>query len=353
MKNTLTNVKSKLLPILAFATVLFLFASPTALATSANQSKVTPQLANVPLTIGTAAKAGPAGTSCSSGGCTFVANYGASSVTVISSKNKVLTTITLPSGSCPIGVAYDASTKLVFVADDCLSQVEIINPKTNTLSSKVVSGIGGAAFIACDDAVSACFVTQFGYGTVTPFNPKTLAVGSAVSQCSYYPEFITLDQKTGLLYVGNNYEGCITVENPKTGATSTITVGDEITGVAAVKSGEVYVDDGYYNEVYLVKGTSVVSTISNSGFDELWGNVANSKGTGVIVDSSASSQAFPISGTKVGTGINVGSYPNAACSNSKITDVTNIDSDSVSVISGTKVITTVNTGDEPFGCAFN
>jgi len=343
-------VKTKTLPILAIATVLFLFASPTVFATSSHPA---PQLAITPLTVGAPAVAGPAGTSCKSGGCTYVANYGSASVTVISPSDKVLTTISLPSGSAPIGVAYDAKAKMVFVADYGLSAVDEINPATNKFV-KDVTGFAGAAFIACDDAVPACFVTQFAEGTVTSFNPTSLKVGSPVTQCAAYPEFITFDTKTSELYVGNR-EACITVQDPKTGKTTDISVGDSITGVAAVKNGEVYADDGELSEVFLIKGTTVKSTITNSGFDENWGNTVNVKGTGIYTDSAASDQVYQITGTTVGSAISVGSAPNAACTNLKNNwiYVTNLDSDTVSVISGNTVLTTVNAGTEPFGCGVN
>lgn len=343
-------MKTRILPILAIATVLFLFASPTVFATT----NKTPSLAVNPLTVGTPAVAGPAGTSCSKGGCTFVANYGSSSVTVISPSDKVLTTISLPGGSAPIGVVYDAKAKMIFVADYGLSAIDVINPSTDKFV-KDVTGFAGAAFIACDDSIPACFVTQFGDGTVISFNPTTLKAGKSVTQCGDYPEFITFDAKSGNLYVGNRDPGCITVQNAKTGKTSTISGFDSVTGVAAIKSGLVYADDEELNEVFVISGTKVTKTITNGGFDELWGNTANTKGTGVYVDSPENSEEFAITGTKVSTGIGVGDAPNSACANTSNNwiYVPNLSGDTVSVISGTKVLTTVNAGTEPFGCAAN
>lgn len=332
MNSRFTSRKTRVLSYFAMAFLLMLFSSPATVAQSATTAKTSP---------------------CAKGGCIYVTNSGSGSVSIIANNDSVLSTTNLASGAVPIGAVYDAKAKMVFIADNGNGQVDEINPTTYKVV-KSISGFPGAAFIACDDSIPACFVTQFGQSVVTSFNPTTLKVGKSITQCGAEPEFITFDSSNSMLYVGNN-DGCVTVQNPMTGATTTVTVGETITGVAAAKNGEVYVDDSATNWVYIIKGTSVVQTLSPSGANNLQGDVYSPQLNRIWVANEGANNAFAITGTKIGKAVKLGSEPFSDCydSRNQWTYVVNLGSGTVSVLAGNIVLTTVTVGTGPSGCASN
>ncbi len=102
----------------------------------------------------------------------FVANYGATTVSVISdSTNTVVATVGV--GASPFGVAYDSGRGEVFVANENADDVSVISDSSDTVVATVGVGTNPEG-VAYDSGMKEVFVTNDNANTVSVLSDPTL-----------------------------------------------------------------------------------------------------------------------------------------------------------------------------------
>lgn len=303
----MTNMKSKILPILALATVLFLFASP---AVVAQTNKSTPLTAPAGVTPGTVRGTAMAGSPNKGGsGEVFVTNLEDGAVDVLNTAGKLVTEI--EDGGCSgYGATFIPTTGLVWVFDYSCSTVYVISPATNAVvtSFSCAYCIFGT-YVASNKMV---YASQFAEGEVIPINAKTYAEGSEISVCSYYPEYITT-ASDGMVYTPAR-EGCYSIINPKTNGVTNVDLGTYPNGVACATTGKTamcWITDEDNGNVYVVSGSKLIATISGCS-DCYWGATYNPANKAAYM-TGTEADVYPIVGKKLGTAITMEYGSDAAC----------------------------------------
>ncbi len=139
-------------------------------------------------------------------GDVYVANYGPSTVSVISGvTNAVVATVTV--GTNPIGVAYDSGNGDVYVANDGSNNVSVIAGVTNTVVATVPVGTTPIG-VAYDSGNGDVYVVNYGANTVSVISGVTNAVVVTVP-VGTNPYGVAYDSGNGDVYVAN--EGANTV----------------------------------------------------------------------------------------------------------------------------------------------
>lgn len=355
----ITKPKARNLSLAAIAVlvVLFLFMSPAVFAANGN------------LGIGST-QTSPDAKGCPSS-CIYVGDYDSGQLTVINAAtNKIFATITLPSGSTDgvFGVVYVASTKTIWVGDYTLGYVLVYSTAKDKLIKKIV--VAAAAFMALASN-GMMYVAQFGEGTYQPINTTTYALGTSITACGTDPEFLAFNSVDGMVYAPAR-TACYDIINPATNAVTHVTLGTAPTGVAVnAKTGDVYITDSSTNQTYVVKGSTLITTINSTEFYDgrLWGAIYSPANNDVYIVASgkAVSGVYPIgtvipitSANKVLKAITVGQGPDLGCyiSTNKDVLVTNTHGatpGNVTLISSkNKVVTTITLAESaygPYGCA--
>lgn len=348
------TLKSKLtkgsLGFFAVFGLLFLFASPTLMTSGISTSISTPT------------------TSCKTG-CVYIAldNTSVPEVAVVKG-TKYLTAITLPAGAEAFGALYIPTVKEIFVADYGLGEIHVISPSTNKIV-KTIEDVPGAAFMAFDPKNGLVYVSEFGETAVAVINPKTDKITTTLTVCGEYPEFLAYNSVDGNIYVPSRI-ACYSIIDPSTNKVTNVSLGDEPTGVAVnPKNGYAYITDFGTNDTYVVKGSTLVATLTNASLDgRIWGAIYSPTTNEVyVVNTETSTAPFPIgvivpisSSNQVGNPISVGQGPDYGCyvSTSKDVLVTNthggVPGNATLVSSSNIVVTTIalgTTSSGPYGCA--
>lgn len=197
----------------------------------------------------------------------FVTNEGVSpswagNVSVINDTNDTVVA-TIPVGSYPVGAAYDRSKGEVFVSNDDTSNVSVINDTTNKVVATV--SVGYAPWgMAYDAAKGEVFVTHYLSGYVNVINDTTNTVTATVPVGSW-PFDAAYDTARGEVFVANAQSANVSVISDTLDiAVATVTVGYWPLGIAYDSArGEVFVVEDASNRVSVINDTnnSVVTTV--------------------------------------------------------------------------------------------
>ncbi|QSO54259.1 putative Ig domain-containing protein [Alicyclobacillus curvatus] len=291
-------------------------------------------------------------------GDVYVANEGSGTVSVINgSTNTVKSTITVGSGAAD--VAYDAANGDVYVANSTSGTVSVINGSTNTVTSTIPVGTQPYG-VAYDAGNGDVYITNSNSNTVSVIDGSTNTVKSTIP-VGTRPYGVAYDTANGDVYVVNSTSGTVSVIDGSTNTvTSTITVGSGATDVAYdAGNGDVYVANSNSGTVSVISGSTntVTNTITvGSGlfgvaYDAANGDVyvANaSLGTVSVIDGSTNT---------VTSTITVGSFPIDVAYDATNGDVyvANYSSSTVSVINGstTTVKSTIPVGSGAADVAYD
>ena len=278
---------------------------------------------------------------------------------------------TIPVGSGPLGVAYDAATGQVFVANGGSSNVSVISDVTDTVVATIPVGFEPQA-VAYDAETGQVFVTTIGYSNVSVISDRTDRVVATV-QVGSYPDGAAYDAARDEVFVTNTASTYVSVIS---GATDKV--------VAKVPVGDFgpmgVTYDSAKAEVFVTNVEADNVSVINDTTDKVVANVpVGALPYGAAYDV-ASDQVFVtnygcdpcsdnvsvISGTtdKVVATVKVGYGPNGVAYDPATSQmfVTNTGStepkysqDDVSVISDTNdaVVATVPVGSEPSGVAYD
>ncbi len=127
--------------------------------------------------------------------------------------NCVVATVTVGNG--PIGVAYDSTQGEVFVANNGASTVSVISTSTNAVVATVTVGSGPYA-VAYDSTQGEVFVANLNAGTVSVISTSTNAVVATVTVGSS-PAGVAYDPTDGEVFVANNGAGTVSVVSVSSG----------------------------------------------------------------------------------------------------------------------------------------
>jgi DNA-binding beta-propeller fold protein YncE len=160
---------------------------------------------------------------------------------------------------------------------------------------------------------------------------------------------MAINEKTGLVYIPDTASGTVAVlRGASVVTTITLPVGSQ-PGDATIDpvTGRVYVDEFKATAVAVIKGTAVVTTIT-VGKSPAGGAVDPSTGD-VYIPNAGDDTVSVIRGTAVVKTVKVGSAPDfvAVDPSSRLAYVANIDGDTVSILHGTKLLHTTKVGDDP------
>ncbi len=179
-------------------------------------------------------------------------NSTSDSVSVIdAATSSVITTIALPAGSDPEGIAVDTCFNLAYVADHGTDSVSVIdtNPADTGTFDTVVANIAvgtGPQSVAvmntgvCATAPSTVFVTNYGSDSVSAIQVSNSNAGSPYWQYAVTiipvgtsPWGVATNPSSGLVYVTNSGSDSISVIDAATlGVVSTITTAGTPEGIA-------------------------------------------------------------------------------------------------------------------------
>ncbi len=177
--------------------------------------------------------------------------------------NQVTHTITADTDS--EGVAFNPSGTLAYVANYGATLVSVINTATNTVTSSItvvqnVQGAEGAEGVAFNPSGTLAYVTNPTTGRVKVIDVATDAVANTIGIGVTSPLGVAFNPSGTLAYVTNSNSNTVSVIDVATNTvTSTITVGSEPEGVAFNPSGTLaYVVNFGSNNV------SVIDTATNT-----------------------------------------------------------------------------------------
>jgi YVTN family beta-propeller protein len=287
----------------------------------------------------------------------YVTNLGDASVSVISTASNTVTA-TVPVGASPLGVAVTPNGLYAYVTNGGGASVSVISTASNTVTATVPVGASPGGVAVTPSGLYA-YVTNGGGASVSVISTAsntvtaTVPVGASPGGVAVTPN--------GLYAYVTNYDGASVsvISTASNTVTATITVGATPGGVAVTPSGlYAYVTNGGGASV------SVISTASNTVTatvpvgngplgvavtpNGLYAYVANGGGASVSVISIFTSNTVKAT-------VPVGGQPHgvAVTPNGLYAYVTNLGDGSVSVIStaSNTVTATVPVGASPFGVA--
>jgi len=265
--------------------------------------------------------------------------------------------LTIPVGSGPEGVAYDATDGNIYVTNEFSGTVSVISSNTNAVTSTVVVGNSPLfdSFIASKTSV---YATNYGSSTISII--KSGVVTSTLKGFNG-PLGVVSDPANGRIYVANAGSDTLSVLNAKTNLlVRTITVSGSPDYLAYDPSNkDVYASiDGTSNTVVVINSNNAIiktipvgNTPQGIVYDPTNHNiyVVNLNSNTVSVISSATN-------TIVAT-LSVGQGPFDAAYDGSTHNVyvTNGQSNSVSEISSStnSVVKTIGVGNSPIGIAFD
>ncbi len=243
----------------------------------------------------------------------YVANLASDNVTVISAVGSQF-------GSVAVGTDPESA-----VWDQATLSVDVVSYETNTVSEiqdlsvvRTITGPASAGLLGVeyDQANDRLFVTGVNPAKVYLYGKAVPTAGPVTSGTSChsgnYPGTDAYDPVNHDIYVPNGLTANISIFNGACQLVATIPPG-ELTGTyseptAAVydpTNNYVYVDDDFWDEVYVISGTTVIGTISGNdlgGFD-LPAGMAFDPGDSVIGVANSGSNTV----TFIGTGSGIGS----------------------------------------------
>ena len=197
----------------------------------------------------------------------FVVNSGDNTVSVISdSTNAVVATVTV--GANPNKVIYDSGKGELFVSNSGYNTVSVISDSTNAVVATVTVGISPAG-AAYDPGLGEVFVANYGSGqnTVSVISDTTNAVVATVN-VGTTPYGLAYDLATNEIYVSNHGSNTVSVISGNTNAVvATVPVGTSPAGVAYdAGKGEMFVTNLGDRTVSVISdGTVSSSTPTASG----------------------------------------------------------------------------------------
>jgi YVTN family beta-propeller protein len=201
-------------------------------------------------------------------------------------------------------------------------------------------------------AAAAIAVAATGSSAVAapPHAPVTVVRTDTVSGASYYA--VAVDPRRHLAYLSNGgaATGHTAVVNTRTGlATDLMLPSDDDSMAIDEASGLVYIPDLTSGVVTVVRGMSVVKTITLPAGSQPRDATIDPVTGRVYIDELNAATVAVIKGTALVTGITVGKSPAGGAVDPRTGDVyiPNAGSNTVSVIRGTKVVKTIKVGSGP------
>ncbi len=138
------------------------------------------------------------------GGRAFVGNHAANTLSVIDTNRQVLSaTILLTGADGPNGVAYSAELDRVYVANRNTNNLSIVDPTIGTWLKNVGVGQLPDGVAVMDGLI---YVANFGSDSISVINAQTTEVTATLSDLFHKPALTTVNEAERLVYV-SVYEG--------------------------------------------------------------------------------------------------------------------------------------------------
>jgi YVTN family beta-propeller protein len=265
----------------------------------------------------------------------YVANYSASSVTIIDGASTG--TVTIPTGAYPAALAVNDVTNKIYVANQGSNTVTVIDGATNTPSTVSVGTY--PISVAVNRSTNQIYVANFHSSNVTVIDgvsrsATTLGVGS-------YPSSVAVNEVTNQIYVANAGTDTVSViDGSARTVTATVPTGTSPESLAInattnqiyvanfAKSGSVTVIDGASNSTTNISTAAYpVAVVVNPDTNTVY--AASNVASGVLTTIDATSGST--------TMLTVGSYPQALALNlvTNTVYVANHNSNNVTILNRT------------------
>ena len=298
-----------------------------------------------------------------SNGYVYVANYGASNISVVNgATNTVVTSIPLGAGADPLVPVYDPQNGYIYVPEsNGNSYLAAINGATNLIVKNITVSGGAPHSVTYDPADGYLYVPCWG-GPVSVISGVTVLSPIKVGT---NPLWAAFDPGNNLVYVGNSGSGNISIINATTDKVAVSRTAGTSPNFVMYDPGNgyVYVTNTGSGNISVINGLpnptkNVVTASVNVGTAPMF-PIYDPSNKLVYVPNNGSANVSIINGTKlntpskvsVGTGPGFGTYDSA---NGYIY-VPNVASNNVSAISPTsnKVAQTFSVGTSPRSVTFD
>jgi YVTN family beta-propeller protein len=138
------------------------------------------------------------------GGRAFVGNHAANTLSVIDTNRQVLSaTIPLTSADGPNGVAYNADLDRVYVANRNTNNLSVVDPGAGSWLKNVAVGQMPAGVAVMDGLI---YVANFGSDSISVISAQTTEVTATLSDIFHKPALTTVNEAEHLVFV-SIYEG--------------------------------------------------------------------------------------------------------------------------------------------------
>lgn len=189
----------------------------------------------------------------------YVANQNSNTVTVIDEDTDATTTISV--GAYPTAIAANAATNKVYVADENGNSVTVIDGASN--STTVIAAGRSPQSLAINSVTNKIYVANYHDSSVTVINggsgsTSRIGVGS-------YPSAVATNESTNKIYVTNLNSNTVTAIDGATETTITVPVGSypKAVGVNPLTN-KIYVANGTYTPGHGLGTVTVIDGSTNS-----------------------------------------------------------------------------------------
>jgi gliding motility-associated-like protein len=215
-------------------------------------------------------------------GSAYIANYGSSNVSVISTvTNTVIATI--PVGANPFGVSASQDGNLVYVTNEGSNSVSVISTLTNTVTAIIPVGSNPKGVIVSADGTRV-YVANSGSNTISVIDAATNTVINNIP-VGQAPYGVTVSPDGTKVYTTNYNSKSVSVINPSTNSVvATVPVELNPTGITVSPDGNsVYVSNQGANTVMTISTASNLVTATVGVIGAPAGLVVSPDGTKVYV----------------------------------------------------------------------
>jgi YVTN family beta-propeller protein len=125
---------------------------------------------------------------------------------------------TIPVGTSPLGIAFDAATNTIFVANSGSNNVSVIDGATDSVKTTIAVGIAPSG-VAVDSQTNYIYVANAGNsqsgnaGNITVIDGATSATQTLTDQNATNPGAVAVNPTTNKIYVANSGSNNVTVIN--------------------------------------------------------------------------------------------------------------------------------------------
>lgn len=294
----------------------------------------------------------------SSTGEVYVADYGASAVSVVSvSTNSLVATI--PVGTNPYEVLYDATNGNIYTSNYGSNSVSVISGATHSVTA-TIPGFSGPAGLALDGNNGELFVADYGSNHVNVVSTTTNSILATLT-VGTYPFGVTFAPSSGDVYVTNAASDNVSVIDPSTNTvTKAIPVGTEPLGIAFDPTdGDIYTANDVSFNVSIIGWTSntVVDNVNVGGAPYAISYDAYSRDMGVAAQSTNEVVFLSSATHTVVEAVMVGNFPSglAYCGPCQALYVSDYRSNSLMVVNGDvqAIASPAAAGSEPARMAYD